>query len=172
MVSTYPCSVRTLQAKSCGLRKGRGGLAPPSSPDGPADQSPCFASRWARVLTPPELVHLISTRSVLACSAATVVERFDGTLQVTPFTVIEVVLAAVTMPRASTVPGFDVFSQPPVLRRTALPPLVAPPILPPMKPLVDVQFPETLAISLFHEAEPWPSARPAKLPPLSITASN
>ena len=34
-------------------------------------------------------------------------------------------------------------------------------------------MPETFAISLLHDAEPWPSASPAKLPLFgSITASN
>src|SRR5689334_10755752 len=94
-------------------------------------------------------------------------------MQVTPLTVIEVELAAVTMPWALTNPGFCVLLlQPPRLSRTAKPPFVPPPSMRAVKPPPDVQLPEMLPISLFHEAEPWPSARPAKLPLVSITASN
>src|SRR5438093_458013 len=107
------------------------------------------------VFVPEALVHLISTRSpACSCLAAILAASSDDTVHVTAATVT-VPAPIVSAPCASIVSGLDDADlQPPRVRTTASPPDVPPPSLPPVKPPADVQFADTLAISLFHGALP------------------
>src|SRR6478609_1756977 len=124
------------------------------------------------VLVPEALMHLISTRSPFL-NLATSLVRFAGTVQLTPATVTTLPLI-VMLPCSWIVSGFGGLGglQPPEVSTTALPPAVPPPSLPFEKPPADDQSAERFATTLFHGADPRPSARPAMCAPPDTTPSN